>query len=99
MNVDEIGAFLRRLHSALDDERVVVSDKASEEAASDLGWDRTDVLDELRELQVDDYLRSERSARRPSDVVHTFTPPLADGELWVRLVERDGFIVVSFHRA
>lgn len=99
MNFHEIPAFLGRLFVAVDEERVVVSKKASEEAAADLGWDGSDVLEEIRELQVDDYVRSERSTRRPSDVVHTSTPPLDDGELWIRLVERDGFIVVTFHRA
>ncbi|MCK6529561.1 hypothetical protein L6R50_19070 [Myxococcota bacterium] len=78
---------------------MIVTDKAAGEAAADLGWDGSDVLEELGELGVDDYLRSERSTRRPGDIVHTFTPPLDEGELWIRLVERDGFIVVSFHRA
>ncbi|GEM_PF-3362113 len=67
--------------------------------AQKLGWDQESVLDELRELQIGDYLRSESSSRRPDDTIHTFTPPLDEDELWIRLVERGGLIAVSFHRA
>ncbi len=93
--MSQVAAFLARVRLAVATEHVVISSKAADEATEELGWVQEDILDELCELEAADYLRSEPSIVRAGGVVHTFTP----GDLWIRLVERGGIIVVSFHRA
>ncbi len=99
MDKRDVVDFLQRVHVAVAAGTFIVTDKAAREVVEELGWDLASVADELLELQPGDYLHSERSRPHPKDMVHTFTPPLDDGELWIRLVERAGIIVVSFHRA
>jgi len=71
---------------------------ASDGAAA-LSWDDGDVADQLRDLTEADWLRCEDSSLRPGDIVWVFTPDLWDGgNLWIRLVERAGIVVVSFHQ-
>lgn len=50
-------------------------------------------------LAVADHERCEHSNVHPDDVVWVFCPddPYS-GALWIRLIERDGIIVVSFHQ-
>ena len=57
----------------------------------------------LADLEVSDFERCERSTNGPRgghELVWVFTPASDDGlPLWVRLVERGGVVVVSFHIA
>lgn len=69
-------------------------------ALEDLGWEEDDVLAQIDELEVDDFERVERSTVHPGDRVWVFCPDDAfAGRLWIRLVERGGVILISFHRA
>jgi len=79
---------------------VRISDYARDRASEELGWDIFDIGQQLRELTEDDLYRREASHDQPWEEVWTFTPPLPDEEgfLWIRLVERSGILVVSFHR-
>lgn len=95
-----VAAFLRRVREAVVAKRVRASDYARERAREDLGWDLFDIREQLRELTEDDFYRREPSHDQPWEDIWTFTPPLLDEEgfLWIRIVERDGVLVVSFHR-
>lgn len=94
----DLAAFLRRARAAVDEGRVILSDYALE-GADTLGWEPWDVRMQIRELAVDDWLRCEASTEVPGDMLWIFTPELWDnGYLWIRLVERNGIFVVSFHR-
>lgn len=94
-----IAAFLQRVREAVRVGAVRLTDYARERASEELGWDFFDICEELRELTIEDFHRCEPSMDRPWENVWTFTPPLVDdGYLWVRLTERDGVLVVSFHR-
>lgn len=98
--LDDISAFLKRVRYAVDREYVVVTRYAAERASEDLEWDEWDILEQLKELHHDDHLRCEASKAFPNDLIWVFTPDYWDGgQLWIRLVERDDLIVVSFHRA
>ena len=95
-----VSGFLSRLRTAIEADRVWVTHYAATFATEDLQWDREDILLQLTDLEPGDFLRVERSTRRSGDVIAVFTPePETTGRLWVRLVERGGIIVVSFHRA
>jgi len=92
-----IAAFLVRTRTALRAGRVVISSYAME-GAEGLGWDESDVFQQLGDLTPDEFLRREKSQVRPWETIWVFTPTLSQEEyLWIRLVERDGIIVVSFH--
>ena len=94
----DIAAFLRRVRAAVDGGRVVLSDYAVE-GADELGWEPWDVRAQLRELGPEDWFRCEESVALPGDLLWVFTPELWDGDsLWIRLLERNGIVVVSFHR-
>ncbi len=70
------------------------------EGAAALDWNESDIFLQLRELAPPDWLRCERSTdpSRP-DLIWVFEPDYWDGgKLWIRLVERSGVLVVSFHR-
>jgi hypothetical protein len=91
-------AFLRQVRKAVAEKRFWVTEYAREGATA-LDWDDWDVAEQLRCLSEADWLRCEDSLVHPEDVVWVFTPALWDeGFLWVRLVERAGIVVVSFHR-
>ena len=96
----DVAAFLRRVREAVATKRVRASDYARDRAREDLGWDIFDIGEQLRELTEKDLYRREPSHDRPWEEIWTFTPPLLDEEgfLWIRIVERDGVLVVSFHR-
>jgi hypothetical protein len=95
----QIAAFLRRLKDAVRKGRVVISVYAAERAADELGWDQADILLMLHELTVSDFRRSETSIRDPADLIWVFCPEVDYDILWIRLIERQGILVVSFHRA
>ena len=84
------------MRAAVADGRVEFTGYARE-GADDLGWDQFDMVEQLRELTPDDFLRCEES--HDGSRVWVFIPGLWDDwYLWVRLVERGGIVVVSFHR-
>ena len=89
--------FLRRARRAVRADRVLLTSKAAGEAWDQLEWDIDDALAMLVELLPDDFLRTEPSTERPGDEVHVFCPVYDEVELWVRLVERSGIVVVSLH--
>jgi len=92
-----LAAFLTRVGAAVAEGRVEITAYARD-GADDLGWVKFDILEQLRELMPDDFLRREESTARAGDLVWIFTPGLWDDSyLWVRLVERAGIVVVSFH--
>jgi hypothetical protein len=95
-----VAAFLRRVREAVAANRVRTSDYARERAREDLCWNALDIGEQLSELTEDDLYRREPSHDRPWEDIWTFTPPLLDEEgfLWIRIVERGGVLVVSFHR-
>lgn len=94
-----VAPFLARLRSAARLGRVRVSAKAVDEARADLEWDHGTILEVVCGLQADDFERTERSTARPSDVIWVFCPEYDEGTLWIRIVEREGFVVISFHLA
>jgi len=54
---------------------------------------------QLLELAIDDLLRTEQSTAAEGGFIWVFTPELWDGgHLWIRLVERAGIVVISFHK-
>jgi hypothetical protein len=95
----ELANLLRRVRVAVEEERVRVTDYAREGAAA-LDWNEWDIIEQIRELTAPDWLRCEQSTDpdRPS-LIWVFEPDYWDGgKLWIRLVERSGVLVVSFHR-
>ena len=95
----QIRAFLHRLAVAVGDDRVFVTRKAAQEAAEELGFDRVTILNTLAELEVRDFSHVVASTAVPDVRVWVFTPETESMTLWIRLVERTGMVVVSFHEA
>jgi hypothetical protein len=95
-----VSVFLRRVRLAVAAKSVRTSDYARDRAREGLGWDLGDICAQLLVLTEEDFYRCEPSTDQPWEDIWTFTPPLLDDEgfLWIRLVERDGVLVVSFHR-
>ena len=93
----KISAFLVRARTAIRAGHVIISDYAME-GAEGLGWDESDVYQQVHDLAPDDFLRCEDSHVHPWEMIWVFTPSLSEEEsLWIRLVARNGIIVVSFH--
>ena len=96
--VDRIAAFLSRLRRAVAEGRVEIRAYALG-GLSDLEWTAEDLRLQLIELTMDDLLRTEESTAPEGGLVWVFTPELWDGGyLWIRLVERAGIVVISFHK-
>ena len=65
----------------------------------ELEWTAQDLRLQLLELTFDDLLRTEQSTAPEGGLVWVFTPELSEGgHLWIRLVERMGIVVISFHK-
>jgi hypothetical protein len=95
----ELSGFLVRIQEAVDSGRVRATDYAREGAAV-LGWNEWDIALQLRDLRAADWLRCEwsRDPLQPA-LIWVFAPDFWDGGgLWVRLIERSGILVVSFHK-
>ncbi len=93
----QLSSFLRRLRAAARSDLVYLTAYALD-GARDLGWDVFDVRQQLVELSPPDFLRAERSTFLSGETVWVFQPTLPDDtELWIRLIERHGIVVVSFH--
>ena len=96
----EIRAFLKRVRDAVDHGRVAVSQYAADRAADELEWNLWDILEQLKELLPTELRHCEVSTEPSADLIWVFTPELWDGDLlWIRLIERDGVVVISLHRA
>jgi hypothetical protein len=101
-SVPIIRSFLGRVRLAVRESRVTVTAYARG-GAHDLNWEEWDIIQQLLELTVEDWLRCEdpnQASAPTSDLVWVFTPPLPEDEesaLWIRLVERDGIVVISLH--
>jgi hypothetical protein len=95
---EQIIAFLARLRRAISENRIQVRAYALE-GLRDLEWTAEDLRLQLIDLTVDDLLRTETSTAPQGGLVWVFTPEFWDGGfLWIRLVERAGIVVISFHK-
>ncbi|MFH1465096.1 MAG: type II toxin-antitoxin system MqsR family toxin [Pseudomonadota bacterium] len=93
-----VSSFLHRLAQAVAENRVFVTGKAADEAVDDLGWTREDILLQLLDLVETDFERTEESTAHPGNLIWVFCPDLDfEGTLWIRLAERHGVVVISFH--
>ena len=103
----KISAFLRRLRLAIRQELVFVEVYALDRATEDFEWDRFAIVDELKWLELDDFHKTDvaKDPRYTGEMIWVFCPevdlpPRFDTrKLWIRLIERKGFIVISFHEA
>lgn len=94
----QLASFLQRLRRAVLEGRVEIRAYALD-GLRDLEWTAEDLRLQLLELGAEDFLRVEDSTAPQGGVIWVFTPELWDGgHLWIRLVERAGIVVVSFHR-
>ena len=94
-----VASFLGRVRQLVEAGRLQVTDYARSRAWDELEWTEWDIREQVLALTVADHERCERSAVHPDDLVWIFCPDDPDyGALWIRLVERDGVIVVSFHQ-
>ncbi len=91
-------AFLARLDAAFDLDQVFATHAAREAALAQFGWDEGDMFGLLRVLDEDEFLRVEESSAEEGGTIWVFVPTTAQGRIWVRLCERAGIIVISFHR-
>ncbi len=94
----ELRAFLGRLRVAVVEERIEVRDYAIEGLRA-LEWSLVDLRLQLLDLTDSDFLRTEPSTAPEGGRIWVFTPDHWEGGfLWIRLVERHGVVVISFHR-
>ncbi len=95
--VDQLAAFLLRLRRAVHEGRVEIRAYALD-GLRDLEWSAGDLRLQLLDLTVDDFHRTEDSTAPRGGLIWVFTPELwGEGHLWIRLVERAGIVVISFH--
>ena len=94
----QIVAFLARLRRAVAESRVEIRGYALA-GLRDLGWSVTDLRTQLLDLRQDDLLRTEISTAPQGGLIWVFTPEHWDGGfLWIRIVERAGMVIISFHK-
>ena len=94
----QLSAFLRRLRAAVDSGCVELTANAIG-GARDLGWTAEDIRWQLAELSQEDFLRIEDSTAPEGGRIWVFLPEMPEeGHLWIRLTERRGIVVISFHR-
>ncbi len=97
-SADHLASFLQRLRRAVTEGRVEIRAYAVE-GMRDLEWTAEDLGLQLLELAAEDFLRVEDSTAPQGGVIWVFTPEYWDGgDLWIRLFERAGIVVISFHR-
>lgn len=89
-------AFLQRVRTACEENRAQLTLSAQQDAA-DIGFDRSMVENLLMRLSPGDFEKRVRSDRGPGEWVWIFLPALGDLHLRVRLLERRGIVVISFH--
>lgn len=89
--------FLSRLRRACREGRLVI-ERAALQEAEDLEYDALGIENLLCELSVDDFAHRAPSTRYPGLDMWLFTPAIDDDlTLWIRMVERSGVMVFSFH--
>ncbi|MCK6501942.1 hypothetical protein L6R53_00815 [Myxococcota bacterium] len=95
---EQVSSFLRRLRHSVSEGRLEIRAYALD-GMRDLEWTTDDLRLQLLELARTDFLRVEDSTAPQGGIIWVFTPEYWDGgHLWIRLVERAGVVVVSFHR-
>jgi len=88
---------LARIRELAVERRILFTLKARRElAALDLGLDEDDACDLLARLTADDWATRFRSAAT-GEWMYVFKPKLDETVLYVKLIVRDGCIIVSFH--
>lgn len=93
----EIASFLARVRRAMALGVIRFTDYAYEGIEA-LGWQREDALLQLIELSAADFHRCEDGRERPG-LIWVFTPDFWEGGmLRIRLIERHGVVVISFHK-
>lgn len=95
----DVAGFLARLRAYVDEDKVLVRNKALDEARAEFQMEFEDIVAFLPELLEEDFERIEPSKARPEDAVWVFIAEVAHNEFWIRLVERNGIVVISFHEA
>jgi hypothetical protein len=96
--IETIRDFLARLGTAVREGRVEVRAYALG-GLRDLEWTAHDLRLQLLDLTAGDLLRTEESTAPEGGLVWVFTPEFWDGGfLWIRLVERSGIVIISFHK-
>lgn len=94
----DVVAFLATVRAAVEGGRIEIREYALD-GMRELEWTAFDVRMQLLELGVADFLRTEESTAPQGGLVWTFTPEFwDDGYLWIRLVERTGIVIISFHK-
>ena len=97
-SAEQIVSFLQRVRRAVTEGRVEIRAYAVE-GLRDLEWTAEDLRLQLIELAAEDFLRVGDSIAPQGGIIWVFTPEFWDGgHLWIRLVERAGIVVISFHR-
>lgn len=98
LSADQLVSFLQRVRRAVTEGRVEIRAYAVE-GMRDLEWTAEDLRLQLIELAAEDCFRVEDSTAPQGGLIWVFTPEFWDGgHLWIRLVERAGIVVISFHR-
>jgi len=94
------------MEPTLNERRSSRKGRCARRRATTLDWGRATQQDlwhipeQLKELAVEDHRHCELSKAPTTDAIWVFTPELwGDDLLWIRLIERNGIVVVSFHRA
>jgi hypothetical protein len=70
---------------------------SAEQDAADVGFDRPMIESLLVRLDVADFETRVPSDPAQGEWVWVFVPSIDELDLWVRLIERAGIVVVSFH--
>lgn len=104
----DIVRFVGVVREAALAERVEFTDSAHDDLAA-LEMTEESARRELRNLEVDDFLKRVRSERNPDEDVWVFLAPIGrpfpgpaveeEDRYWIRLVRRDQLVVISFHEA
>lgn len=91
-----VQTFLSKLHASCAQEAVFVS-RAALEDAEEMGWGYADIVAQLVCLAADDFEKRVASQRFPWEQIWVFCPSSSGEQLWIRIVERNGFFIISFH--
>ena len=93
----DLQRFLKRLEQALAADAVRVSTYARQRAFDELQFDALDILLVVGELDAESFEKCVLSEVSHDELVWVFCPTVDDTILWIRLIERNGILVVSFH--
>lgn len=90
-----LAGVLKRVRALAKQRRVRFTLKAVRELAS-LGLDATDACETLEDLRAGDFVKRLVSDRT-GEWMHVFKPHAVGVAIYLKLVLRDGCLVVSFH--